>query len=302
MPPPRDHIDSFGFVALVGFSLLLGFNQVVISVVNGGLQPVFSAGLRSGVAALLIAGWMRYRGIPAAIPRHVVPWALFMGLVFGAEFLCLFIALDLTTVSRTSVIFYTMPIWASLGAHFLIPGDRMTAPKAVGLVLALAGVSWVIANRPSSGEASLAGDVIALAGSFGWAGIALIVRGTPVRSVPLETQLLWQLALSGPLLLVAALFFGPFLRDLAPLHMAGMAFQIVVVASGGYLLWLWLMARYPPSGVVSFSFLSPVFGAGFGWLLLGEDLGAGILGPLALVAAGLYLINRPPRRQVPQKV
>ena len=37
----KDRIDAFGAVSLVGFSLLLGFNQVVIKVVNEGMQPVF---------------------------------------------------------------------------------------------------------------------------------------------------------------------------------------------------------------------------------------------------------------------
>ena len=37
----RDRIDAFGAISLIGFSVLLGFNQVVIKVVNEGLQPVF---------------------------------------------------------------------------------------------------------------------------------------------------------------------------------------------------------------------------------------------------------------------
>ena len=41
----KSQIDLFGAVALSSFSLLLAFNQVVIKVTNGGLQPVFFAGL-----------------------------------------------------------------------------------------------------------------------------------------------------------------------------------------------------------------------------------------------------------------
>jgi drug/metabolite transporter (DMT)-like permease len=38
----------------------------------------------------------------------------------------------------------------------------------------------------------------------------------------------------------------------------------------------------------------------FGWLLLGETIGPSILGALALVGAGLWLINRPGKpRAVP---
>lgn len=45
--PPRESIDAFGAVALVGFALLMGLNQVAIKIVGDGLQPVFAAGLRS---------------------------------------------------------------------------------------------------------------------------------------------------------------------------------------------------------------------------------------------------------------
>ena len=37
----KDYIDAFGAASLIGFSLLMAFNQVVIKVVNDGLQPVF---------------------------------------------------------------------------------------------------------------------------------------------------------------------------------------------------------------------------------------------------------------------
>ena len=47
---------------------------------------------------------------------------LFIGFLFAIEFLFLYIALDLTTVSRTTLLFYTMPIWMAVMAHFFIPG------------------------------------------------------------------------------------------------------------------------------------------------------------------------------------
>ena len=58
----RPSIDTFGAVSLVLFSALLGFNQVVIKVVNEGLQPVFFAGLRSLGAVVCVGLWMGVRG------------------------------------------------------------------------------------------------------------------------------------------------------------------------------------------------------------------------------------------------
>ncbi|MFQ6547941.1 DMT family transporter [Aestuariibius sp. 2305UL40-4] len=298
----RDSMDAFGAVSLIGFAALIAFNQVVIAVVNEGLQPVFFAGLRSAGAILLIWLWMRFRRIPVMITRETIMPGLAIGAVFALEFVFLFMALDLTTVSRTSVIFYTMPVWLAIAAHFFVPGDRITPVKALGLALALAGTAWAILQRPDSGEVSLAGDLFALGGAICWAAIAFIAKATTLRNVTPHTQLLWQVGVSAPILLLAAPLFGDLVRDLQPIHLWGLAFQIVVVVSAGFLFWLWLLSIYPASGVASFSFLSPVFGVLFGWALLGEEVGPVIFGALALVALGLVLINRPARAQVPQKV
>lgn len=299
----REQIDLFGATALVAFAALLGFNQVVIKVVNEGLQPVFWAGLRSAGAALCLWAWMRLRGRPPRIAPGTAPAGLLIGTLFAVEFVFLFLALDLTTVSRTSVIFYSMPVWLALAGHFLLPGERITPRKAMGLTLAFAGVAWAIVDRGApGGQARLAGDLCALAAAFGWAGIALCARVTALNRVAPEMQLFWQVAVSAPLLLLVAPFFGPFLRELAPIHLWGLAFQTLVVVCLGFASWLWLLARYPAAAVASFSFLTPVFGVGLGWALLGEAVGPTIIGALALVAAGIVLINRPARSQVPQKV
>ncbi|TCO70472.1 DMT family transporter [Rhodovulum euryhalinum] len=299
----KDHIDAFGVAALIAFSGLLGFNQVVIKVVNEGLQPVFWAGLRSAGAVLVLGLWMTARGRPPRIAPGTVWAGLLIGAVFSVEFVFLFLALDLTTVTRTSVIFYSMPVWLALAGHVLLPGERITRRKALGLALAFAGVAWAIVDRGGpGGQASLAGDLCALGAAFGWAGIALCARATPLNRVAPEMQLFWQVTVSAPILLALSPLFGPPVRELAPVHLWGLGFQIVVIVSFGFVSWLWLLSRYPASGVASFSFLTPVFGVALGWALLGEHVGPSVLGALVLVAAGIVLINRPARAQVPQNV
>ncbi len=291
----KPQIDAFGAISLTVFAVLLAFNQVTIKVVNDGLQPIFFAGLRSLGGAIVIFAWMRLRGLALTLPKGTIVPGLLMGGLFALEFVCLFVALDLTSVTRTSVIFYTMPMWLALGAHFFIEGDRLTPVKSAGLILAFIGVVVALTLRGDEAQASLLGDLLALGGAMGWAGLALLARGSKLREVRPEVQLLWQLSISAPLLLGAALVFGPLLRGPEMIHWVGLGFQIVVIVSAGFLFWLWLLSIYPPSSVAAFSFLTPVFGVLLGWLLLGEEVGMGILLALALVCAGLVLINRPAR-------
>lgn len=290
----RDSIDLAGVGMLVGFSLLLGFNQIVIKVTNGGLQPLFFAGLRSTLSVLMLLGWMRWRGISLGLGRDMLGPGLALGACFTVEFLGLFLALDFTTVARASIIFYTMPLWTALGAHLLIPGERLTGLRLAGFVIALAGVAWAMADRGGSGEASLRGDLLALMGSIGWAGIALTVRGTRASELAPEQQLFWQLLVSAPLFLAMAPFYGPLLRDLQPIHLGGLAFQAVTISFMGFLFWFFLLKRYPAGGVASFGFLTPVAAVLMGWAMLDERIGPNVAGALVLVAIGLVLINRRP--------
>ncbi|MCB1340229.1 MAG: DMT family transporter [Pseudooceanicola sp.] len=284
-------MDSFGAAALIGFSALLAFNQVVIKLTTAGVAPVAQAGIRSVGAVIVLLLWARWRGIRFDVPRAALPWGILSGFIFAFEFLCLFVALDLTTVSRASIIFYTMPVWLALAAHFVLPGERLTGVRVLGLALAVLGVVIAMGDR-SNGQASLAGDILALVATFGWAAVALMVRATPLSRTPPVTQLMFQVALSAPILLAAAPLFGPLIRDFQPVHALSLLFQSVCVASLGFMAWFWLLTIYRASSVASFAFLAPVLSVIFGWAILGEHIGPLIWVALGLVAAGIFLINR----------
>lgn len=292
----KSHIDAFGAASLVGFSMLLGVNQVIIKVVNGGLQPVFFAGLRSLGAIFCVWLWIRLRGRKLDFKAGTIKAGILMGLVFSAQFLCLFMALDLTSVTRTTVIFYSMPVWLAIAAHFLMPNERITGVKAVGLLLAFCGVAYAIfagkAGGKTGGGSSLSGDMFALGAAISWAGIALVARTTRLSEVRAEMQVFWQVLVSAPILLLVAPLFGPLIRELEPIHLWGLGFQIVVIVSVGFIFWLWLLSIYPANTVASFSFLTPIFGVFMGWLFLNEEVSIAMVISLVLVAGGIILINR----------
>jgi len=70
------------------------------------------------------------------------------------------------------------------------------------------------------------------------------------------------------------------------------AFQVIAVASVGYLLWARILAIYPVGEMASFSLLAPVFGVFAGWLIFDDTLTVRFIVALALVGMGLVLINR----------
>ena len=292
----KDHIDAAGALALVTFSFLMGINQVMVKLVNEGLSPVFQAGARSSAAlipVLLFALIARRR--LSVTDGSFLP-GMMCGLLFAVEFLLMFEGIDRTSVSRASVLFYTMPVWVAVAAHWLIPGERLTPRRVLGLGLAVAGVVIAFAGKPSDlGPEALIGDLMCLAGSFCWAAIALTARLTRFsRAVP-EMQLTYQLAVSGPILMLAAPAFGPVVREMTPLLGGLFAFQVLAVVAFGMLVWFMVLRVYPASDMTAYSFLAPLFGVIGSWLILGESIGIAILLALALVGAGIALISWRPK-------
>jgi drug/metabolite transporter (DMT)-like permease len=76
---------------------------------------------------------------------------------------------------------------------------------------------------------------------------------------------------------------------------ASFLYQAAGIAFASYAAWFWLVSRYSASRLAAFSFLTPIFGVLAGALLLGERLGSLFALAVLLVAAGLWLVNRPAR-------
>jgi drug/metabolite transporter (DMT)-like permease len=81
---------------------------------------------------------------------------------------------------------------------------------------------------------------------------------------------------------------------MTPLMLGSLAYQIVWVAFVTYLTWFWLLRRYSPSRLASFTFLTPLFGVMAGGVLLNEPMTRMLLVALTLVGSGIYLVNRRP--------
>jgi drug/metabolite transporter (DMT)-like permease len=290
----KDRLDGLGLSILLGVQGLLAVNQILIKIGTAGLQPVFFAGLRSLLAIGFVWVWLVWRGRAPRLTRASLPSGLLIGALFAAEFLLLFLALDLTTVGRSALIMYSMPVWYAILAHFGL-GERITPMKAAGLAFAFLGCASAILSRPETGEASLAGDLCALGAAWGWALTAFVARRPVMRAEGPEMQLFWMVLVSAPILLFVSPLFGPLVRDLQPVHILVLVIQSSVVVAGGFIAWLWLLSVYPGSTVASFSFLTPVIALALGAVLFGESLTVSILFSAALVAVGIVLINRPGR-------
>ena len=291
----KNKIDTFGAIALISFSLLLGINHVVIKLVNVGLNPIFFAGIRSFIAFLFIIIWMKLTRKPIVFNKKNTNICLIAGLIFALEFLFLFLALDFTSVSRNSIIYYSMPLWLTILLFFTKNKEKLSFIKLFGLILAFSGVVISVSKNDSGliiNSSSLFGDFLAFLAALFWALLIIIAKNSNFNKEMPEMQLLWMVMVSGPILICFSFFIEDPIRDFQIIHIWGLLFQSIVVVAGGFLFWLWLLSKYPASGVASFSFLTPIFTIFFGWLILSEVMTPDFIFAAFLVITGLIFINK----------
>ncbi|HEY2024958.1 DMT family transporter [Paraburkholderia sp.] len=307
--PTRRAPDSFAILLMIGLCAIWGLQQVAIKSANAAVPPVFQAGLRSALASLLVWAWARSRGTPLFRDDGTLGAGMLAGVLFAAEFICIFLGLTLTSASRMAVFLYTAPCFTALGLHWFVDGERMRRVQWLGIIVAFAGMALAFADGflPSgpagasahgSTLARAAGDALGVLGGIAWAATTVVVRGTRLAHTSASKTLFYQLAVSAVVLLALALGLGQaHVETVTPLALASLAYQAVIVAFVSYLLWFWLLTRYIASRLSVFSFLTPLFGVTFGVLLLGESFSTRFLAAALLVLTGIALVNAPVRRR-----
>jgi drug/metabolite transporter (DMT)-like permease len=271
-----------------------GFNQIAVKLALPDIPPMLQATIRSAGALPVLLLIARLRGVKM-FERDGTLWSgVFAGLLFGIEFVLIFRGLLLTSASRAVVFLYTAPFFVALGSyHFL--GERLRPSQWGGLGLSFAGVALAIGvPQPNVDANVLLGDLLVVAGGALWAATTLIVKGTALLQAPPEKSLGYQVALSVPILALAAWVSGETLtRVPGPLALTLMVYQAVWVVGLTFLIWFGLVKTYSASKLSAFTFITPLFGVVASYFIMHDTLTPVFGAAALLVIAGLYLVNRP---------
>ncbi len=280
---------------LLILALIWGANMAIIKLGARELAPLFMAGLRSLVASACLYVWMKAKGIPIFPSKIVFLHGIIVGVLFGSEFGFIYVGLQYTLASRMYILVYTAPFFAAAGAHFFLEGDRLNTWKALGLILAFAGVVSLFAEDLGAFSiATLPGDLMGLAAGLLWAATTVCLKKLlSHRSVPLQS-LFYQVFFSAPLLfLMSIILENPMVSGFSFVTGFSVFYQCIVVAFISYLVWFELIHRHPVSLLHAFSFFTPVFGVFLsGILILGELITPNLFLALALVSLGMILVNK----------
>lgn len=297
MTARKDHLDATAVSLLLACCLFWGFQQVLVKATLAEVPPVFQAAVRFAGATLLLWLWCLWRGVALFGRDGSLGAGLLAGALFSAEFACIYLGLQHTSASRLTVFLYTSPFWVAALLPLFVKTERLRPMQWVGLACAFAAVVFALREGFLGGAAGRTwpGDLLGLAAGALWGLTTVTIRASALARVSAEKMLYYQVAVSTITLPVLSLALGEAWDFSFSGFAAGsLAVQTVVGAFASYLAWMWMLGRYPATKISVFVFLTPIFALIFGALWLKEPVTPSLLAALALVAAGIVLVNRKP--------
>ncbi len=281
-------------MALVGSYVALSKTLILIF-------PLFVlAGLRFGIAAVAMAGWVRRGRAEPALDAHnrrlLFAQSFFGNFLFS---ICMLGGMALTSALAAGVIMAALPAVVALLSWWWL-SERLDTRVAAGIACAVGGIALVSLSRPAVGvpdapdQQALWGNLL-LVGAVVCEAIYVVVgkkltaNVSPKRISALIN--LWGLALVAPLALWQGLTFD--------FQTVGLPAWLLLVfyslAASLVAVWLWMtgLRHVPASQAGVFTVMLPVSTAAVGVLFLGEHFSSAQAVAYALALAGLVLATWP---------
>ena len=264
---------------------LWGFTFVVMRELLDVLPPLLLAGLRVAAAALPVLVLIR----PPAIAWY---WLCAIGLTQGVmQMALLLFGMSFGMPAGLSSLVLQSQVFFTTFLAFAILREKPGRTQYAGIAVSGAGMAIIGLTLP--GGPTLAGLGFVVGAALSWACTNMIVKlaGTD----DLLRLLAWAYLIGVlPLLALSYVFEGgpaafTGLAGIGWITVGELIFLGLVSTCFGFMLWSYLLRRYPAYLVTPFSLVIPIAGLVSTALLLDESLGPQRLAGVGLVLVGLVL-------------
>jgi drug/metabolite transporter (DMT)-like permease len=291
----RPHALLYTLIALM--VLCWSANYSIVKIALREFPPLLLCGLRMSVAALLmIPVYLSQRGAGTWDPRDL-PLFIYLSL-FGVTLnqLCFLIGLSRTSVVHSVLIISMTPIFVLLiAAH--MKQERITVPKAAGMLIAIAGVGILQAlppvNAAPSARPTLLGDLFVFLAALTFSGYTVVGKTATLRhssiTVNMFTYAGGALALA-PMTIYQSRNFA--FSGVSATGWATVVYMALFPSVICYLIFYYALARISASRVSAFSYLQPVIATLIAVIALRERVTIPMVAGGAVVFSGVYLAER----------
>ncbi len=295
--PTRPTLGNW--IGMISLGLIWGASFLGIAIALEGFAPVWVAAGRILIGALTLTAIAVAMGVRIPISPAILVFAAGMGVFSNAlPFFLLGWSQQHVTSGFAGITMAAIPLFVIGFAHFLVPGEGLTKPKALGFVIGLLGVGVLIGPgvlAASGSEFEVMARLGCLAASLSYAIGAILTRRCPeVHPVGFGVLALW---VATAIMLPAALMSDgvPQIPEARPL-LALLYLGLLPTGFATYLL-VGIIRSAGPSFLSQVNYHVPVWSVLLGVLVLNEELPGRFILALAIIIGGLMLARRSPLRR-----
>ncbi len=287
---------SFGDIAaLIVLSVLWGGSFFFIEVLVDHLPPLTIVTMRVGLAGALL--WIIVIASKLPVPTTWQAWrSLFLvGLLNNALPFCLIVwGQTQITSGLASILNATTPFFTVIIAGAFLADEKFSRNKLLGVFIGIIGTAVLIGPKVFDGmTGSILGQVAVMGAALSYAVAGAFSRRFKRQSVSPLMIATGQTTTAALMLLPLMLIIDqPWTLAPPPVHalgaMIGLAVLSTVVA---YILYFRLIASAGATNAALVTFLIPVSAVLLGVIILGEIFSPGQAAGMALICAGLLIMD-----------
>lgn len=290
--------DRLALAAFLAGAVLAGGNGVSIRFSNRELEPLWGAGLRFALAAVILGAVMVATRVAVPRGRALLGSVLYGVLTFAGAFSLAYYALVRLHAGFGQTILALVPLMALLLA-VLWRQERLRAAAIVGALVALVGVA-LMSRAPLQRGIPLLSVLAAVGSAACFAqGAVLVRRFPPIHPVAMNTV---GMAAGAVLLLAGSLVAGEALTlPERPATWVAVGY-VVAVGSGVVFVLYVIVLRFWTASRAAYQFvLIPFVTVLLSAWLDAEPIGWGLVAGGLLVLTGVYVGALRPARTAPER-
>lgn len=273
----------------------IGYRLFSIASEDTGSVILF-AGIRFAMAGVLVllAGSALQKQLLVPKAAEYKKILILSLLQTSVQYALFYIGLAHATGVKGAIITGSNSLLSILVASLIFHQEQLTFFKAAGCLLGFAGVA--IANISGGGmdlDFTLRGEGFVFFSALSYAFSSVLIKKYSQDSNPVMLSG-WQFFVGGLTLSTLGLLMGGRLTECSGPAFT-MLLYLALLSAAAYTIWGILLKYNPVSQVAIYGFSNPVVGVLLSALFLGEGgqaFSLQNLGALALVSAGIYVVNR----------
>jgi drug/metabolite transporter (DMT)-like permease len=289
--PVHRPLDVKGAILALVLAVLWGANPVAIKLGLADVAPLRMAFFRFAVSAMVIFAYAvtTRRGDVLLIPRGQGKPIWSLGLLCVVQIALMNVGIDRTTAAHAVIMVNSYAVHTVVFAHFLLPGDRLTARKLVGVLIAYGGVVILFAPGSTGTGGMLVGDLIIAASALLLAERTVFIAKTVQRVDPVRLMMYQSIIGAAGLFLLSLIWDVDRPTRWTTGLLLSILYQGALIGGFNFVLNAKLLQVYQPSAMATVALSTPIWGVLIAALIGHEGLSPELLLASTMVATGIGL-------------